>query len=72
MHKTANVLNYLPGSSQAKARLHNICQAETKQEAQNAFELFVRMYEDKYRRATQCLEKDREELMTFYDFPAMH
>ena len=74
VHKTANVLNYLPKSSQAnaKARLHDIWQAETKEEAQKAFDLFIRMYEDKYPRATQCLEKDREELMTFYDFPAKH
>ena len=74
VHKTANVLNYLPKSSQvkAKARLHDIWQAETREEAEKAFDLFIRMYEDKYPRATQCLEKDREELMAFYDFPAKH
>lgn len=74
VHKTANVLNYLPKSSQAKAKdkLHDIWQAETKEEAHSAFDLFIAMYEDKYPRATQCLEKDREELMAFYDFPARH
>ena len=74
VHKTANVLNYLPKSSQPKAKtqLHDIWQAETKEKAERAFDLFITMYEDKYPRATQCLEKDREELMAFYDFPAKH
>ncbi len=74
VHKTQNVLNCLPKSSQPKAKrhLHDIWQAETKDEANRAFDLFIRTYEDKYPKATQCLEKDREELMAFYDFPARH
>ncbi len=74
MHKTMNVLNYLPKSSQAKAKeaLHNIWQAETKVDAEKAFDLFIKTYEAKYPKATLCLQKDREELMAFYDFPAKH
>ncbi len=74
MHKTMNVLNCLPKSSQAKAKqaLHAIWQAETREEAEEAFDLFIETYEAKYPKATLCLQKDREELMAFYDFPAMH
>ena len=69
-----NVLNYLPKSSQPKAKrhLHDIWQAETKEDADKAFDLFLKTYEDKYPRAAQCLVKDREELLAFYDFPAKH
>ena len=74
MHKTMNVLNCLPKLSQAKAKqaLHAIWQAETKADAEKAFDLFLATYEAKYPKATLCLQKDREELMTFYDFPAQH
>ena len=74
MHKTMNVLNYLPKSSQAKAKeaLHNIWQAETKVDAEKAFDLFIKTYEAKYPKATLCLQKDREELIAFYGFPAKH
>jgi transposase-like protein len=74
MHKTMNVLNCLPKSSQAKAKqaLHAIWQAETKAEAENAFDLFLTTYEAKYPKATLCLHKDRDELMAFYEFPAQH
>jgi len=74
MHKTMNVLNCLPKSSQPKAKqaLHNIWQAETKVDAEKAFDLFLETYDDKYPKATVCLQKDRDELMAFYDFPAKH
>ncbi len=74
MHKTANVLNALPKSVQPKARqaLHDIWQADTKKNAGAAFDLFIETWEDKYPKAVGCLEKDRDELMTFYDFPAKH
>lgn len=74
MHKTMNVLNCLPKSGQAKAKqaLHDIWQAETKEDADKAFDLFLKTYEPKYPKATLCLQKDREELMAFYDFPAQH
>jgi transposase-like protein len=74
MHKTMNVLNCLPKTVQAKARqaLQEIWHAETKADADKAFDLFLKTYEPKYPKATQCLQKDREELMAFYDFPAQH
>jgi putative transposase len=74
VHKTANVLDKLPKGQQpkAKAMLHNIWQAETKAEAEKAFDLFVATWEAKYAKATDCLRKDREELLVFYDFPALH
>ena len=70
----ANVLNCLPKRSQPKARkmLHDIWQAETKKDAGAAFDLFIETYEPKYPKATTCLIKDREELLSFYDFPAQH
>jgi putative transposase len=74
MHKTMNVLNCLPKSSQPKAKqaLHNIWQAETRENAEKAFDLFIATYDAKYPKATLCLQKDREELMAFYNFPAQH
>jgi transposase-like protein len=74
VHKTANVLDKLPKGSQpkAKAMLHAIWQAETKAEADKAFELFVAAYRAKYPKAVECLEKDRTELLIFFDFPAEH
>jgi transposase-like protein len=74
VHKTANVLNQLPKSIQPKAKkkLHQIWMASTKDEAQRHFNDFLNIYGAKYPKATQCLEKDRDVLLTFYDFPAEH
>jgi len=74
VHKTANVLNKLPKSIQpkAKAMLHEIWQAGTKANAEKAFELFITTFEAKYPQAVECLGKDRDVLLTFYDFPAEH
>jgi transposase-like protein len=74
VHKTANVLDKLPKGQQpkAKALLHDIWQAATKAEAEKAFDLFEATYRAKYAKATECLAKDREELLAFYDFPAEH
>ena len=74
VHKTANILNKLPKPSQAKAKqqIHDIWMAATREEAEKAFDLFLETYQLKYPKATQCLEKDREELLAFYDFPADH
>jgi putative transposase len=74
VHKTANVLDKLPKRLQeeAKQKLHDIWMAETKQHAHEAFDLFVKTYEAKYPKAVECLVKDREVLLAFYDFPAEH
>ena len=69
-----HVLNCLPKSGQAKAKqaLHNIWQAQTRVEAEKAFDLFIKTYEPKYPKAALCLHQDHDELMAFYDFPAPH
>jgi len=74
VHKTANVLNKMPKHVQSKAKsmLHDIWMAETRKLAQKAFELFVSTFEAKYPQAVECLVKDRDVLLTFYDFPAEH
>jgi putative transposase len=74
VHKTCNVLNKLPKSLQnkAKADLHNIWMAESRYEANKAFDLFIEKYAAKYPQVTHCLEKDCDELLAFYDFPAEH
>ena len=46
--------------------------AETRADANRAFDDFIQIYRDKYPKAVECLEKDRETLLTFYDFPATH
>src|SRR3984893_9930555 len=72
VHKTANVLNKLPKSQQAKAKraLEQIWMAETKKDALAAFDVFVEIYAVKYAKAVECLTKDRDALLAFYDFPA--
>ena len=74
VHKTANVLNKLPKSQHAKAKraLQEIWMAETKKEALAAFDAFVETWGVKYDKAVECLIKDREALLAFYDFPAEH
>src|SRR5262249_27520930 len=74
VHKTANVLEKLPKAQQpkAKASLHDTWQPERRAAAEKALDLFVATYQAKYAKATDCLVKDREELLVFYDFPALH
>jgi transposase-like protein len=74
VHKTANVLNRLPKSQHAKAKraLQEIWMAETKTDAAAAFDAFIESYQVKYDKTAGCLEKDREALLAFYDFPAEH
>ena len=74
MHKTANVLAKLPNSQQPKAKraLQEIWMAETKAAAVTAFDAFIESYQVKYEKAADCLAKDRDALLAFYDFPAEH
>jgi putative transposase len=74
MHKSGNVLDKLPKSVQPRALddLHQIWMAETCAEAETAFDHFLEKYQAKYPKATECLAKDREVLLAFYDFPAEH
>ena len=73
-HKTANVLNGLPKSAQRQTAqaLHAIWMAETRAAAQRVFAQFGETYRAKYPAAVACLEKDREALLRFDDFPAEH
>jgi len=74
VHKTRNVLNKMPKGlrGKTKAMLHEIWMAETMAAADKAFDLFVTTFGAKYPKAAECLAKDREVLLTFYDFPAEH
>ena len=74
VHKTANVLDKLPKrlQPQAKDKLHQVWMAPTRKAAREAFDAFVEVYQAKYPKAAACLAKDRDELLTFYDFPAEH
>jgi transposase-like protein len=74
VHKTVNVLDKLPKSAQKKAKSHlqEIWMAETKENAEKAFDYFIEAYGPKYPKAAACLEKDREDLLAFYNFPAEH
>ena len=81
MHKSGNVLNYFPkveahrwrdALAKAKQGLQQIWMAETRAQAARAFDDWIERYEDKYPKATACLARDRQELLAFYDFPAVH
>ena len=74
VHKTANVLDKLPKRIQgeAKSMLHEIWRADTRSRAEEALERFLATWEVKYPKAADCLARDREELLAFYDFPAAH
>jgi len=74
VHKTANVLDKLPKRIQpgAKEMIHQIWMAETREHANQAFDLFLKTYEAKYPKACECLQKDRDRLLAFYDLPAEH
>ena len=74
VHKTGNVLNKLPKALQKKAKSHlqDIWMAETRKDAETGFDFFLAAYGPKYDKATACLAKDRDVLLSFYDFPAEH
>lgn len=74
VHKTANVLDKLPKSQQkqAKTMIQDIYMASTRKEALLNYDRFISVYKDKYPKAVICLEKDKDRLFAFYDFPAAH
>lgn len=73
-HKMGNVLNALPKSQhgRAKADMQAIWMAPTRDEAHAAFAKFVGHYKAKYPKAVEKIEKDRDSLLAYYDFPAEH
>jgi transposase-like protein len=74
VHKTANVLDKLPASLQGKAKpmIHEIYLSPTKRAANIAFDVFIEEFDLKYPKAVNSLRTNRENLMSFYDFPAQH
>ena len=74
IHKTVNVLDKLPDSMQgrAKSMIHDIYLAPSKKDANVAFDRFVEEFALKYSKAVECLTKDRDSLLSFYDYPAEH
>jgi transposase-like protein len=74
VHKTVNVLDKLPRGQHVPAKniLHEIWMSATKADAIKAMEKFAATYQAKYPKAVECLLKDKEELLVFYDFPAEH
>jgi len=74
VHKTANILDKMPKVIQkaAKRMIHEMYLSPTKKDALKAYADFLALYEAKYPRACNCLKKDKEQMFTFYDFPAMH
>jgi transposase-like protein len=74
VHKTVNVLDKMSKSvhGNAKTLLHEMYMAPTKEQGLKAFDAFMRLYEAKYPKACECLKKDKDQLFTFYDYPAEH
>ena len=74
VHKTANILDKMSKSVQpsAKALIHEMYMAPTKRAALKAYDSFLEIYEARFPKACECLEKDKSQLFTFYDFPVMH
>ena len=74
VHKTANALDKLPSSLQGKGKkmIHDIYLSPTKEEANKAFDEFVKEFELKYPKAVDSLRTNRERLLSFYEFPAEH
>ena len=72
VHKTANILEKLPKTVQPKVKdaLHNIWQAETREDAYKAFDNCIERFSPKYPKAMDCLAKDKDSLLVFYDYPA--
>ena len=74
VHKTANVLDKMPRSVQkeAKRKIHDIYLAPTREDAIEAYDIFVALYDAKYPKAVECLKKNKDETLAFYDFPEEH
>lgn len=74
VHKTANVLDKMAKSVQphAKKLIHDMYMSPTREDGISAFNSFIKLYEAKYPKACECLQKDQKQLFTFYDYPAEH
>ena len=74
VHKLANILDKLPKRLQGRAReaLREIMYAESRTHAEAGIADFVDAYGAKYPKAADCLTRDQEPLLAFFDFPAEH
>jgi transposase-like protein len=74
VHKIANVLDKLPKRVQPRAKdmLHEIMYAPDRPSARQDIERFSQEFQAKYPKAVECLRKDQDQLLTFFDFPAEH
>ncbi len=74
VHKIRTVLSKLPKRMHARAKssLYDIMMAKNKSDAQKQLNVFETTYKDAFPKAGECLTKDRDALLTFYDFPAAH
>ena len=74
VHKTANILDKMPKSVQGKAKqlIHQMYLAPTRNAALAAYDQFISSYQIKFPKGCEWLQKDKEVLFTFYDFPAQH
>src|SRR3979411_1578140 len=74
VHKTLNILDKMPKSVQGKAKqlIHEMYLSPTRKAALAAYDQFISSYQTKFPKACECLQKDKEVLFTFYDFPAQH
>ncbi|HXK36351.1 MAG TPA: IS256 family transposase [Candidatus Paceibacterota bacterium] len=74
VHKTSNILDKMPKSVQpdAKKLIHEMYLSPTREAALKAFDEFKKRYKAKYPKAVDCLDKDKDVLFAFYDFPAEH
>ena len=74
VHKVANVLNKVPKSVQPgmKEDMREVRDAPDRATAEAAIGIFAEKYAVKYPKAVECLAKDREALLAFFDFPAHH
>ena len=73
-HKSMNILDKLPDcvQTQATKMIRDMWQADKRANALKACDLFIETFGKKYPKATECLEKDKEDLFRFYDYPAEH
>ena len=74
LHKTLNVLDKLPKSMQPSAHkdLREIWLSPSRGAAEAAMTIFAEKYAPKYDKAVECLIKDRQTLLMFFELPADH
>ena len=56
----------------AKRMIHEMYLSPTKEATLKAYDSFLKLYTTKYPRSCKYLERNKEQLFTFYDYPADH